>query len=526
MATRLQLDNNDPEEEVQQPPSDRIFYMAILAGVSVFVVITYPYREVRIPTGILATIAFLAVCGLMLASYLRPQYYWSSIAFCVYIPFSGEYPGDFGNILKGFNFTNILILPVILQWAMQRSYMKERLLRFNAPDLPLLLFCFFSSISVLRVGIEAGGVPFADQFVRLKRWLFPFLLYFLFVNTKRNERGVKHLIITICVALTAIAILTMKESYDIGPRGTWDRIRVRGVLGSPNGTGAFFVYYTLLFLGFFLCYWRQNRYAWLLLIPFFLCGRAMTLANSRGGLIAFTLAILATILIRSRALFAVALVTVLLGLQYPQYLPETISGRLLSTVRPKAPDETPWVSEEDKRDSVLERLDVSSQGRRQIWGAGVRMVKGNPWFGYGYGEFPKQVGYFGQDGEYDLIVSGRDPHNSYLGIAAEMGVIALSFFVATLILILRSCLHVYRHGADLFMRSVGLAGVGMMLGVMSANFFGSRLDTTELTAYLWILSAIIVQYDRELRLKERVEASQRNAIVVDPWRTSEAEEIL
>jgi hypothetical protein len=35
-----------------------------------------------------------------------------------------------------------------------------------------------------------------------------------------------------------------------------------------------------------------------------------------------------------------------------------------------------------------------------------------------------------------------------------------------------------------------------------------------------------VQYDRELRLKERVEASQRNVIVVDPWRTSEAEEIL
>ena len=66
----------------------------------------------------------------------------------------------------------------------------------------------------------------------------------------------------------------------------------------------------------------------------------------------------------------------------------------------------------------------------------------------------------------------------------------------------------------------------MILGVMSANFFGSRLDTTELTACLRILSAIIVQYDRELRLKERVEASQRNVIVVDSWRSAEAEEIL
>ena len=93
----------------------------------------------------------------------------------------------------------------------------------------------------------------------------------------------------------------------------------------------------------------------------------------------------------------------------------------------------------------------------------------------------------------------------------------------TLLLVLRSCLHVYAHAADSFMRSVGLAGAGMMMGVLSANFFGSRLDTTELTAYLWILAAIVVQYDRELRIRDRERVARRGRIVVDPWQ-EEAEE--
>lgn len=525
---RLRLDNNIEEEEELEalnPPDDRYFYAFILFGVFLFFIITYPYRDITIPSPILASMGFLTILGLVTVSYLRPQYYFASIAFCIYIPFSGEYSGDFGNMLLGMNYTNILVLPVILQWLMQRSYMRTRLVSYHTPDPFIVIFCLLSSIAVLRVGIEAGTGSFAGEFVRLKRWLFPFVLYFLFVNIQRNEKGVKYLIVTIGVALTAIAILTMKESFDIGPAGSWDKIRVKGVLGSPNGTGAFFVYYTLIFLGFFLCYWRHSPWAWLLIIPFLMCGRAMTLANSRGGMIAFTLAILATLLIRSRLLFLVGLTVVILGYKFPEYLPETISGRLFSTVRDVQRPTTPFAMDAQEEADLAERLDASAQGRLRIWKAGLRMVKDRPWFGHGYGEFPRKVGWYGPNRTYDPMVAMRDPHNTYLGVAAEMGVIALFFFVVTLLLIFHSCLIVYWHAPDLFMRSIGLAGVGMVLGVMSANFFGSRLDTTELTAYFWIISAIIVQYEKDLKEKLRAEMPP-NVLVADPWKRMEEEELL
>ena len=90
-------------------------------------------------------------------------------------------------------------------------------------------------------------------------------------------------------------------------------------------------------------------------------------------------------------------------------------------------------------------------------------------------------------------------------------------------LILRCCLHVHHHAPDRYMRSVGLAGAGMMMGVLCANFFGSRLDTTELTAYLWIFSAIIVQYDTELRAKAAALARPPGRLIVFPWLSEEEE---
>ncbi|HNY28327.1 MAG TPA: O-antigen ligase family protein [Candidatus Sumerlaeota bacterium] len=534
---RLQTFAFDKSHELR-PPSDRIFYSVIFGGIFSIFSITYPYRDVSVPTLVLATIGVVGLSALMAASWLRPQYYWASIAFSMYIPFSGEYAGDFNRLLMGMNLTNLMMVPIVFQWLMQRSQLNEPLLRFHAPDLPVLIFVILSSMSVLRVGIDTGTGSFVEQFIRLKRWLSPFLVYFLFVNMARNERGVRFIVVAICTALTAIAMLTMKESYDIGPGGTWDRIRVKGVLGQANATGAFFVYYTLIFLGFFLCNWRDKRF-WLLLIPFLMCGRAMTLANSRGGLMAFTIAILATFWFRSKRLFLLGMVGLALAIAFPQYLPETISGRLIyGTFRPASRDEwTPIsVREEQKATTFVEgarvekeqnsnklqdvtkQMDSSSQGRMAIWQAGYQLFLESPWFGHGYGTFPKLVG------KYNSELWNRDPHNSYLGIAAEMGVFALVAFVLSVLLILKSCLHVYRYARDEFMRSLGLASVGMCMGLISANFFGSRLDTVELTAYFWIISALVVQYDTELRAQLLAIARRGPRLVVDPWAVGEEEE--
>lgn len=504
--------------EVTRPEGlqDKHIYAFIVGGVGIFFFMTYPYRDISVPSEVLGLFGLMVLLSLIVSSWLRPQYYLASIAFCIYAPFSAEYPGDFGRDILGMNFTNILVVPLLLQWLMQRTLLGERWFHFHAPDMPLLLFMLLSGLSLFRGAIAYGDVYFQGTAIELYRWLLPMALYFIFANMARNERGVKHIVVTICIAIVAIAILAMKESYDIGPGGTWDRQRIKGVLKQPNATGAFFVYYTLIFLGFFLCNWRSRR-AWWLVIPFLICGRAMTLANSRGGLIAFALAILGIFFVRSKILFLFGLGAVVYFSYFPQYLPETISGRLMTTVRAE-PEPGEYENPVDVQHvPIVRRLDRSAQGRVRIWAAGIKLVKQRPWIGHGYREFPRRIG------AIDPNVAGRDPHNTYLGIAAEMGLVAMVAFILTLLLILKSCLHVYHHAPDMFMQSVGLAGVGMCMGVLSANFFGSRMETMELTAYFWILSAVIVQYSRELRLRQRLQEGYYESILVDPWE-EEAEE--
>ncbi|MFW5870300.1 MAG: O-antigen ligase family protein, partial [Candidatus Sumerlaeota bacterium] len=156
--------------------------------------------------------------------------------------------------------------------------------------------------------------------------------------------------------------------------------------------------------------------------------------------------------------------------------------------------------------------------RMAIWKAGYQLLLEGPWLGHGYGSFPFKVG------KYNYWVGMRDPHSTYLGVACEMGIFALIALVMIMLFILRACLHVYKRGRDQFMRAVGMAGAGMLMGVASANFFGSQFDTTELTAYFWILSAIIVQYSSEIRAQDAAVARPADRLLVDPWREEEEAE--
>ena len=79
-----------------------------------------------------------------------------------------------------------------------------------------------------------------------------------------------------------------------------------------------------------------------------------------------------------------------------------------------------------EEESLIKTMDSSAQGRFAIWKAGMELFYEKPWFGHGYGEFPRRVG------KYNPLVARRDPHSTYLGIAAEMGAFALGALIITM----------------------------------------------------------------------------------------------
>jgi O-antigen ligase len=155
-------------------------------------------------------------------------------------------------------------------------------------------------------------------------------------------------------------------------------------------------------------------------------------------------------------------------------------------------------------DSVTDKLDKSARTRVIIWNGGLQMVKDNPFFGVGYGQFPNLIG------NYAPEVAGMDPHNNYLKIAAEMGVPALVSFVALIVLCFWRGYRIYGKVTDPFTKALLLGYIGSVAGLFVANIFGSRLDSEEITTQFWAMTGGVALLGR-LPEDEKVEGEDGDA---------------
>ena len=124
-----------------------------------------------------------------------------------------------------------------------------------------------------------------------------------------------------------------------------------------------------------------------------------------------------------------------------------------------------------------ESLDKSAQGRLDIWAGGIRMVQENPLVGIGFGLFLRDIGKY-VDGP---LPGARAAHHGLLLIAAEMGLPALIMFLVILVQVGLAGRRIHRESTDPFFRAFGMAVIAMIVGIFTANQFGDRLNSQELS---------------------------------------------
>jgi putative inorganic carbon (HCO3(-)) transporter len=270
-----------------------------------------------------------------------------------------------------------------------------------------------------------------------------------------------------------VALMAIKDYIDIGEVSRLEKARVGSIAEQPNMLAAFFVYYMFLFAGFMLVYWNNFRY-WFLFFPFLACFRGIQVTFSRGGYVAFIAAALVIAFFRSKILFAFIAFILIFALLNPQFLPKGIHYRMASTFKDK----------QVFAQSVEEIVDKSSQRRIEACKGGIKMVKEHLLFGVGYGLFPYLIPRYAP-------VRHMDAHNTYILIAAEMGIPALLAFLLVLFIILKNTRKLYIKTNDKFLKALALGFLGSIGGVFVANIFGGRLDTQEVSSYFWILAALI-----------------------------------
>jgi O-antigen ligase len=180
---------------------------------------------------------------------------------------------------------------------------------------------------------------------------------------------------------------------------------------------------------------------------------------------------------KSKILFLVATVILIFMLANPIFLPQGIRERMASTFGGNKVVST----------DVADITDVSAGDRILIWRGAIEMIKAQPIFGFGYGTFRYIIGSFAPN------VAGFDPHNTYLMLAAEMGIPALILFLLILIILIKNGRWLLRHSKDKYFRAFALGMLGGLFGLLVVNIFGSRLNSEEVSSYFWLLSGLLMR---------------------------------
>jgi len=475
------VDNFD-QEVVENKPAPKqkklgIFFMSVMAMAFAWII----SKHMIIPSWIIVTSALIG--GIVLFSIGLNKPHVVTYVLVAYLPFSKELAGDFGGAALALNLTNLLMFFIFVVWMTGKFAEKESLWISTPLNFSIFLFITLGFIAVCR-GTYFGTGYLWLAVIEYKRWITPILMFFLVLNTVKDRTTIKSIVVIMIVVTTVVGLMAIRDYLNVGGGASMERSRIGGIADQPNMLAAFFNYYMFLPLGFFLLNKAKAKY-WLLLIPFLIQFRGIMVTFSRGGYVAFAAALYAIIFIRSKMLFFVLIILTCLAIMNPQFLPPGIRYRMGQTFSGSA---TYGGKMDAPADNVEASLDSSAAVRIEIWKGAFKMIKENPWLGIGYGLFIPMSKYYWSGG------IPRDAHNTYLIIAAEMGIPTLIVFLLIVFKVIFHTYSLYKTTADPFTKAVALGFLGGLFGLLASNMFGSRLDSQEVSSYFWILAALVMRF--------------------------------
>jgi len=358
----------------------------------------------------------------------------------------------------------LLALAWLAQFAAGKADKRDFMTEYPHLTWALIAFFGWGVLTLLWAPHSAAGITALSRYAP-NILLLP--IAYTAVRTRRDLALVLGAIVFGAVLAASFGLLQPPESGLIE-----ESSRATGTVGDPNELAAFVLVGLALAAGFALGRGHSPlvRLGAALAVP--LCAAGIFLSLSRGGLVALGAVLIAGTVFAGR--WRLAVTAILLAV--------AIGGAFYFTALAPLP--------------ARERISTANggTGRSDLWKVGLRMVRTDPVGGVGVGNFPDvSADYVLQPGAItraDLIFSSapKVTHNTYLEIAAEMGLVGLLLFLSVVASSLACALRAARIWASTDTTMEALArGVFLgMLGMLVADFFISDMYTK----LLWVMLAI------------------------------------
>jgi O-antigen ligase len=352
-----------------------------------------------------------------------------------------------------------------------------------------LILYLISSVSSLTAGSNARGLLFNPQYTS---FLFLLIIIAATVDSRERLRGVL-LAIATAGAVGSIYALRDWQKY----HGLYAGYRPSGAVADPN----YFALTALMCLPI-ACMLALNRQRprwerWYCFGCLGLMLAAFTLAASRGGFFALMAGVLFFVWkSRNRTRNLAVLAALIFPLLW--VAPISPARRLLN------PSKSDHIGEE---------------ARAVAWRAGLRMIKTHPLMGVGVGRFKAEATTYENADESTRTIA----HNTYIELAAEMGLPALFTFVMILYISYRTLAGVrrvpVRSGRGLIDRAALAIQSGLVGYAIGAFFISAQYEKM-----FWLLVFVSAFVPR--LLKTRYHSNTAPLAYVQPPCTDEAQWVL
>ena len=143
-------------------------------------------------------------------------------------------------------------------------------------------------------------------------------------------------------------------------------------------------------------------------------------------------------------------------------------------------------------------LEHSAELRVGMWDEAVEIFNQNPITGTGMFTYAYRGGIF------------RNPHNYYVQVMVEGGILGMFFFLTLLWRMFWAGMDLFNTDTDPFLRGLGLGLAGWIVTAAATNFFGDRWTYFQVTGFMWVLAAMVSRgsalYREALQEHEALEA--------------------
>ncbi len=297
-------------------------------------------------------------------------------------------------------------------------------------------------------------------------------LVFIMVNSIDRLEDFNIIVTFIVFSATIVALIGLYQ-YKVGVPidAAWVDVennpdikaRVYSVFGNPNVLAEYLIMIIPLSISLFW-YTKKAHKKLIFLATSAILSLALVLTLSRGGWLGFAFsALIFVILVEKRLLLSIIPVS-LAGIFL---LPQSILNRIIS---------------------IGNFADSSNAYRLKMWEITLDIIRDNPIAGVGFGHLPFKETFE----SYIRTMPTYHAHNTYLEIAAELGIPGLLAFLFLLFVIFKYGIQKLIHQENRYIRIMAAGLFSGLAGLLVHGAVENVIYLTRIIVYFWVLIGLIL----------------------------------